>query len=307
LQHLVITAACMLCLQVLLILFSGFHPWLELGVHFVMHGLLAALVIMPILWITKHQRTAAVCMLVAAYFIFLLRPWIFLFPEAQPQAEAVRVMSWNVWATNNDLDEIERVIRRADPDILVLIEVRPNLVEQVPYLATQFPNSQVLPHWGGMGIGVFSKRPDVEFSVERFVIKMMPSIVTTIKSSDGTRSVELVGMHTFSPRPPQRALVRDQQIDGLASWAAERTGPICLVGDLNTTPWSRSFQRLEKIGFRDSRIGTGNCASWPSWLGSLGIPIDHALTLGSCSVTNRRVITDVRGSDHFPIQFDLSF
>lgn len=307
LQHVVITIACLLCFQVFLILVSGFHPWLELAVHFVMHGLLATVVIIPILWLTQHKRTAVVCLLVAGYFVFLMRPWIFLATQATERAEIVRVMSWNVWASNDNLEEIESAVRRADPDILVLIELRPNLTEQIPYLTQQFPYSHVLPQWSGTGIGVFSKRPDLQFSIERFAVKVMPSIVTTIRSADGQRSVELVAMHTYSPTPPERATLRDRQLDVFLEWASQRSSPVCLVGDLNTTPWTASFQRLEKSGFTDSRVSAGNCASWPAVLGWMGIPIDHALTLGQCTVSHREVIADVRGSDHRPILFRLSF
>jgi endonuclease/exonuclease/phosphatase (EEP) superfamily protein YafD len=307
-QHIAITIACLLCVQVVFLALSSFDPWLELAVHFALHGLIASLVVIPILWLTKHKTTAVVCVLAAAYFGFLTQPWIFFFVEPQIQrTDVYRVLAWNILATNEDTHEIESVIRDVDPDILILIEVRPNLLENLPFVEKTFPASQVITHWGGMGIAVFSKLTDTEFSVERFEIQIMPSIVAHLKSKDGSRKMDLVAMHTFSPTPPARAMVRDRQLAAFREWSTRQSDPICLAGDLNTTPWTNSFIDLEKAGFRDSRRGVGNLASWPSFLGDLGIPIDHVFTHGECSVANRRLLTGVNGSDHRPVLFDLSF
>jgi endonuclease/exonuclease/phosphatase (EEP) superfamily protein YafD len=223
------------------------------------------------------------------------------------RANVVRVLSWNILATNEDMDELESVIRAADPDVLILIEVRPNLLEQIPFIERTYPNSHVITHWGGMGLGIFCKESNITFSEERFAVKVMPSIVARLVSADGSRKVDLVAMHTFSPTPPARALVRDNQIAEFIAWSIDRDVPLCLAGDLNTTPWTSSFLRLVRSGLHDSRRGTGNQASWPAFLGDLGIPIDHVLTRGECSVTGRKVIAGSTSSDHRPVQFDLSF
>lgn len=307
-QHATITIACLLCIQVVFISLSRLDPWLELAVHFAMHGLIASLAVIPVLWLTKHRTTAVVCLLTAAYFGFLTQPWIFLFGEPPtPRTDTFRVLAWNILATNEDTTEIEGVIREVDPDILVLIEVRPNLMENLTFIEKTYPKSEVITHWGGMGIAVFCKRPDIELKVERFEIQVMPSIVAHIQSKDGSRQMNLVAMHTFSPTPPGRAVVRDRQLASFREWATNQTVPICLTGDLNTTPWTNSFIALEKDGFRDSRRGVGNQASWPTFLGDLGIPIDHVFTRGECSVSNRHVLPGIKGSDHRPVSFDLSF
>ncbi len=308
LQHVCITVACLLCLQAVCILLSRMNPWLELTVHFVVHGLLASLLIAPVLWATRHRRTAVVCLMLAFFFAVQVQPWLWLLPDADERyPESVKVLSWNVLATNEDVDEIEAVIHTSDPDILILIEVRPNLFEQIPYIQKNYPNSRVFTHWGGMGIGIFSKRADVVYEDQFFEIKVMPSIVARCTSTDGKRQVELVAMHTFSPTPPERALVRDRQLKAFETWALDREVPVCLAGDLNTTPWTRSFHALERAGFYDTRRGTGNQASWPAMLGDLGIPIDHVMTRGACRVWKRQVLPATNGSDHRPVEFELSF
>jgi endonuclease/exonuclease/phosphatase (EEP) superfamily protein YafD len=313
-QHIAITIACGLCLTLVCIWFARLSTWLELVVHFSAHALFASFVVIPILWVTKHRRTAFVCSLVAAYFIFLVQPWYLIPLPSSPKPDALRVLSWNVYKANEEFDSVVEVIRKSNPDVLVLIEVTPDLLERAPWITEQYPNSKVLPSLTadtGSGIGIFCRNDEpkfsVDFEVRSFPWRKMPTIVAKLSSPDGTRHVDLVATHTYSPLPPSRATLRDTQIRKYLEWAAEQTNPQCLVGDLNTTPWTRSYWELERAGFRDSRHGAGNCPSWPAWLGPLGIPIDHAMTRGECKITERKVLSTHAGSDHRPIEFKLSF
>ncbi len=61
----------------------------------------------------------------------------------------------------------------------------------------------------------------------------------------------------------------------------------------------------------DSRRGFGVQRSWPtsmkvSILGTMRIPIDHALVSRDVKVLDRRVGPFI-GSDHFPIMVDIAF
>ena len=314
-QHIAIAIACGLFLLLVCMWCARLSPWLEFAVHFSVHAFVATLVVIPILWLTTHRRTAGMCCIMAGCFAFFVQPWL-LVPLANKSAIAtdahqLRVLSWNVLATNEEFDAVVAFIRKVDPDVLVLIEVRPDLLGRAPWLAEHFPISKVLPNWGGGGIAVFSRTANteylVEFDVKNFETRVMPSIVATFTSTTSDRHVDLIATHTFSPIPPKRAIVRDMQLREFLNWSNDRDYPQCLVGDLNTTPWTSGFWALERAGFRDSRRGAGNCASWPSWLGAAGIPIDHALTRGDCTITERKVHTADAGSDHRPIEFLLSF
>ena len=315
-QHIAITISCGLFCLLICGLCARFNPWLELAVHFSVHALIATLVVIPVLWVTGHRRTVVVCCGLAACFAFFVQPWS-LVPLAgksnlaESNSHELKVLSWNMLATNEEFELVEQFIRKVDPDLLILIEVRPDMLSRIPWLTEHFPSSQVIPSWGGSGIAVFSRTADsdytVEFNVENFATRVMPSIVATITSAESQRRVDIIATHTFSPTPPQRAAVRDKQLRKFLEWSDSRETPHCLVGDLNTTPWTTSFWELERAGFRDSRQGAGNCASWPAWLGAAGIPIDHAMTRGECNITHRRVHVVEAGSDHRPIEFNLHF
>ena len=310
-QHVAITLACGLCIILVCIGFAQERPWLELAVHFSAHALVATLVVIPILWFTKHHRTAVVCCFVAACLALLVQPWYLIPMAGSSKPDALRILSWNVYAANEEFDSIVEVIRKSNPDVLVIVEVRLDLLDRAPWIKENYPQFEVIPNSGGTGIGVFCRAEDpkysVDFKVHHFGFRKMPSIVATLTSPDGSRQVDLVAIHTYSPTPPRRAIDRDKQLRKFLEWSLKQANPQCLVGDLNTTPWTRSFWGLERAGFRDSRHGAGNCATWPAWLGPAGIPIDHAMTRGECTITERKVLSTNAGSDHQPIEFRLSF
>ncbi len=256
-QHIAIAVSCGLCLVLVFIGLARERPWFELFVHFSVHALVITLMVIPVLWLTNHRRTAMVCGVVAACLVYLVQPWYFIPFSRTPKPNAVRVLSWNVYAANGDFDSIVDVIRQSNPDVLVVIEVRLDLLERAPWIKENYPHFEVLPDVGGAGIGVFCRAADpkysADFKVHRFGFHRMPSIAATLKSPDGTRQVDLVAMHTYSPTPPPRAKDRDKQLRKFLEWSSQQSSPLCLVGDLNTTPWTRSFWELERAGFRDSR------------------------------------------------------
>ncbi len=310
LQHISITITLGLCGLMVLNWFADLSPWIELSVHFALHALVLAVLVIPFLWASKHKRTAIVCSVCGLWFGYLVQPWIFI-PVSNPaEVDSVKILSWNVLAMNERFDAIEEVIRQSNPELLILIEVRPDLMKNLPWVTENYTHASVMPAWSGSGIGVLLRNDvdkiKVEYSVEYHAFKSMPSIVARLTNKEN-RSMEVSAVHTYSPNPPERGLQRDSQLLAYLEWVVERPEPQCLVGDLNTTPWAKCFWELERAGFKDSRHGVGNQASWPTILGSFGIPIDHALTRGACSIHDRKILSVDAGSDHQPVEFQLAF
>ncbi len=78
--------------------------------------------------------------------------------------QTLRVMSWNVLCVNNHFEEMERVIASHPVDVLILIEIRPNLFEQVPAIQERYPYCMAFPAWQGNGIAVLTNRADLQLS-----------------------------------------------------------------------------------------------------------------------------------------------
>ncbi|MEZ6136843.1 MAG: endonuclease/exonuclease/phosphatase family protein [Pirellulaceae bacterium] len=310
-ERLLVIGGLAVCLQVILIWCSRFHPVLELANHFSVHGLVLGTLLLCGLCLRRRRSSSLLVGLAVIYLAWLVQPWSLYLANAQTipaaHSRSIKVLSWNILATNQAYAEVEAVVRAADADIVLLIETQPTFDKELSGITASYPLNLRHLQWGGSGISAFCRIPGAHLELLDLGVDRMLAIVVTIPGESATPAVKLVGIHTLSPNPPRRAIPRDLQLYNLANWAVEQTVPLCACGDLNTTPWTRSFQYLLDSGFRDSRTGVGNNASWPHWMGVCGIPIDHALTRGACSISHRQVLSSGSNSDHRPLSFTLHY
>lgn len=306
-----------ICLQVILTLCAGMHPVIELAAHGSMHATILACLVLPLLILFRRKRLL-VCLSIATLLLLsITRPWYLAWPApiaASKGVSQLKVLSWNVLSVNQSFAEIEAIVAEVDPDVIVFIEVRPDLLDGLSRITSDYPFFIDRPRWGGEGIAVLSRIRGTEFIFEDYDLPRQPAIVASIPPARGGTKIQidgptlnLVALHTLSPLPTHRSAIRNRQISALLEWSKPIEAPMCVCGDFNITPWAPSFRKLIRGGFVDSRIGSGNCASWPSNLGMLGIPIDHALSKGDCFVFDRKVLNRSSGSDHRPIVFSVAY
>lgn len=294
-------------LQCLLMLVARLGPTVELASHFSMHSLVLLSIVCPVLLLLKMRRVLWPSFIAWGILAWVVQPWG-LIPQAAQSTEAfpnsVSVMSWNVLSVNKSFSQVDEIIQQNDPDILILIEVRPGFLDALKSLSGYQARIEQAS-WRGGGIAVLTKSAGVELELLEFDYPTQPAAVISLQQND--HKMKLLAMHTFSPMPISRTEHRDRQLASVIDWSDKQNVPTCVAGDLNITPWAPMFGSLLRSGFRDSRKGSGNCASWPAPLKAVGIPIDHALTKGECLITERTVITSGPGSDHRPIRFKLHY
>lgn len=236
----------------------------------------------------------------AAMFADLHRP-----VSRRRSKQTIRLLSANVQVSNRDFDRFRGLVRRADPDLLILMEINeawlPVLREQV----RAYPHSKVLIYrLLGYGIGFLSRIPLEHAVISRIGKVMVPSIVARLKV--GSRGLTVIGVHPFSPSTPRTTAMRNRQFQELAKFVAEQPKPLLIAGDFNTTSWSHAFQAFARAtGLKDSRRGFGVQATWPAAVPLLRVPIDHCLVSEGVEVHRRAVGPDIR-SDHLPILVDFS-
>jgi endonuclease/exonuclease/phosphatase (EEP) superfamily protein YafD len=307
----------LVCLHVVAIGLAWKGPFIELAVHFAFHSMVVGLLVLAVMLLCRRSWGTWFLGAAVVYLLWLVQPWSLYLPANRSDDEfqnSLRVLSWNVLAVNTRFADIDRVLHEVDADVVVLIETLPNMLELLPTLRAKYPLSAEHLKWDGSGICIFSRWPGTTFQLADFECAIQPAMIAHLprmpESGEGflgSMGLQLVGMHTLSPIPVERAPIRDAQLRAMLDWSDEQIDPICVCGDLNTTPWTRSFRELVERGFVDSRLGAGNLPSWPTPLGWMGIPIDHALSKGECRITDRQTLPVSAGSDHRPILFTLEF
>lgn len=252
-----------------------------------------------------------------------------------PEVRTLRVLQMNVFA-NNVMPELAlKQLRDTDAEVVVLQEVddvwRERLTQNRAWLRAKFPHRLV------------DVSTDVALlSRYRFGSAHLVSVNSTEIFPDswdrlwvaqvvkpGARPWTVVGIHP--PVPFSQSLLARQ--NGYTTWVKRAlspqgapllpeatnpvvrlTPPLVVLGDFNTTPFSRNFHRWrDEVGLHPAIALNEDCrdaamAGWcyrPSWpslvqLPVLMIPIDHAFVSPGVRVL-RRAPLPFNGSDHLSV------
>src|SRR5260221_9929849 len=111
-----------------------------------------------------------------------------------------------------------------------------------------------------------------------------------------------------SPPPPLAGtprLAQVQQAANLADYLRSLGSDLVVMGDFNSTPWSRLQDAFRHAtGLRNA---PGLALTWPSWNETLlRLPIDQIFSRGNITMSDFSA-APATGSDHLPIIATLTF
>ncbi len=192
--------------------------------------------------------------LVLALAGFIASAWTFgpewvsgLAPRPPLANPTLKVMTHNIFGLNYDIERIDAAIRAEDPDIVALQEFFPEQAGLTQLLKGRYPYFVQCRGGKRANLGLFSKLP--------FEATMRPEdcppnargeqrtahITGRFTLADGT-VFSLMTTHMDWPYPVERQ--RDQ-LDAAAEAINATAGPLLVVGDFNSTPWSYAMKRFE--------------------------------------------------------------
>ncbi len=226
--------------------------------------------------------------------------------QPSPGETKIRVMSYNVLATNLDFDSAIQEIRKHDPDVIAIIEYANMWHYALDRLNDTYPHQHRDPRWHGYGIAVFSKLPFESAESIPLTRKEIDNPAASISLKVDGQLLRLIAVHVMSPTTLYRLELRNRQFEEIAELVAEKPTPTILVGDMNCSPSSNYLRKLIKTGgLRDSRQGFGIHNTWVAPTPLLSVPIDHAFVSDTIHVHDR-FVGECSGSDHHPIIVDFS-
>lgn len=214
--------------------------------------------------------------------------------EKTPSANVLTVATFNVHMGNHDTTTLARWLTETKPDVLVLHEVSPEYAKGLDAI-TGYPFRYLVPRNDPFGMAVLSRFPLAQ--------------AQTLEDGDGLQHIEtqldwngqpirLTAWHPMPPISQYDHTKRNQQLQALAKAAKASGQPAIVAGDLNATPWSNAFSKLDQAGLRRA---SGLAPTWPAvGYGWIGIPIDHVLVTQQWSVVKREIGPNL-GSDHLPV------
>lgn len=225
-------------------------------------------------------------------------------PNVPPGTRQLSLLYANLgWPS--EAEAFTRLLGDPPPDILLLAEYDPEADLVFALRRDSYPHAirDVRAHPDCFGMAILARVPGDSELVFPDPIRPVPALRF---SPDGA-ACDFWLVHTIPPRSVSQREARNRYLAGIARMARERGRSAVLVGDLNTTERSTSFDALLEAGFRDTRDGRGRSATWRPFLGPLSflnalvtIPLDHILVYGAAELANRAEGPDF-GSDHLPL------
>ncbi len=209
-------------------------------------------------------------------------------------------LSLNVLQDNHEYGRTLDLIRRTDPDMVMLLETDQGWVDALKPITARYPHVREVPIPNKYGLVFMTRLETDELSVRRLVEDDIPSVFARMRTPAG-RTFAYMGLH---PRPPQVGTdtqERDAEIAIGAKLAATSRLPVLAMGDFNDVAWSDTSQLFKRIGtYLDPRIGRGFYATFPAKLPAFRWPLDQIYFTEDFSIDSLQVLGNV-GSDHLPV------
>jgi endonuclease/exonuclease/phosphatase (EEP) superfamily protein YafD len=313
-----------LSLQLVLIVFMSLPVlapdtglwWLDNLINLQLQWSLLAM--LSILLSLKFFRAAAIPLSLLYFSIILYNfgPLYLPGPTDNQDKAVLKIAQLNIRYENPNINEIISKLLDTDYDIILIQEVADDKVEIVGKLTQSYPYSVGSGSPGNYTsrLALFSRWPLTNTKIHDLGYVEGRVIETFVHPSDSDTSIKILALHPGAPRNEALWQLRNNTLEFIASQASSSEPQRQIViGDINVSPWSPFFKRLEKNSrLKNTAAGHGYIPSWAlypanqiKWLLSSAY-IDHCLVSKSFTIRDKQY-SYIAGSDHVLISTILGF
>ncbi|TCO11097.1 endonuclease/exonuclease/phosphatase family protein [Natronoflexus pectinivorans] len=212
----------------------------------------------------------------------------------------------NVRMESDHKERLNMLVKKYDPDILLLTEPNYDWAASISKLDENFPYAIKHPLENTYGMMLLSKLPLTESSVNFLVKDDVPSFFSKITLPSGTK-IDFYGVHPQPPQPGSDTYERDTELLIIGRKIRESNNPTIVAGDLNDVGWSVTSKLFRKYSeLVDPREGRGLFNTYNVFVPLLRYPLDHIFYSSEFGLTTLKKLEDI-GSDHFPLLIGLNF
>jgi endonuclease/exonuclease/phosphatase (EEP) superfamily protein YafD len=231
---------------------------------------------------------------------------LFSYARVVPQpptedAQALRLLVYNLYYLNPDLPGVASEVKRHNPDVVFLMEYSYAVQQEIETAFADYPYRLIEPSRFTMGLALFSRLPIETATVHRFAETRIPIYELQLRHQG--QLVTFVGGHPWPPQPQWGALHRNQMAE-ITRIAARAPQPLVVAGDFNAAPWSYMMRQLAaQAEVQHVALRWGLTKTWRP-VPVVGLPMDHILVSRHWQVPAYRY-GQPGGSDHLPLIVDL--
>jgi endonuclease/exonuclease/phosphatase (EEP) superfamily protein YafD len=212
----------------------------------------------------------------------------------------------NVLMDNEDKESFHGIVKKYNPDIMLINEPDDDWAASISKLDEDFPYSIKYPLDNTYGMMLMSKLPLTESAVNFLVKDDIPSIFTKITLPSGN-IIDFYGVHPEPPKPGTDSYERDTELLIIGKKIKETNRPTIVAGDLNDVGWSKTSKLFRKYSeLVDPREGRGLYNTYNVFVPLLRYPLDHIFYSKEFGLLSLEKLKSI-GSDHFPLLIGLNF
>ncbi|MCB0212133.1 MAG: endonuclease/exonuclease/phosphatase family protein [Anaerolineae bacterium] len=285
-------------------LLNYFMPWLLLA-------LLPALVVAAL---SRRRWLVLMLIMPTALIMYSYAP-LFL-PRSTTPALAhsgrIKVMSYNVWGRNRNIDDMADIIRQEQPDVLFLQEIYGSKAKSLrKELQNLYPDQKRYYYTmdEAYGQGIISRYPLTPLGTSFDQGRAQKAIMHT---PDG--DIQVWNIHLKQPRYWS---LHYRQVVNLVQKLADIDQPLIIGGDFNTTEQSEVYKMIDHyLDNAHWEAGWGFGFSYPATspaVKGVTIPvptsmlrIDHIFHNDHFFTYSAKTLSNSGGSDHYPVVSELS-
>jgi len=214
------------------------------------------------------------------------------------------LLNANVLLTNRNHAALLALVRRTDPDLVLLLEPGPEWEEAVRPLYPAYPYRIGDPLPNTYGLILLSKLPLERAEIRYLMQAHVPSVKAGLRLRSG-ETVDFYGVHPEPPYPADDSGERDAELVRIGKEVRAAGRAAIVMGDLNDVAWSHTSRLFRKVaGMRDPRVGRGPYPTFPASMPLLAWPLDHIFVTPHFRLVSIDRLPDI-GSDHRPMLFGL--
>tara|TARA_R110002012_G_scaffold150302_1_gene309609 strand:+ start:1030 stop:2160 length:1131 start_codon:yes stop_codon:yes gene_type:complete len=281
-------------------------------------------------WLKRPRKEHAVLLVLilalAGWQLSHIVPFTAVWPNEVPTADAqtlenqstFKVLTANVTYKNDSYSEVVELIRREDPDLLLLIEIDSEWEEGLAPLNERYEYRVGEVRGEGLGIVLWSRFPFLEQEVKYLVSERRPSLFVTL-DIPGIGPIRYVGTHPVPPGLKDRithndetterrdSRVRDAELMLVARHVQQDSDNRWIVtGDFNDVAWSDTTKLFADLSdLKDPRHGRRLLSTYHAERPFWRYPIDHLFVSDGFHLVDLDRIR-LKGSDHFAITTTLT-
>jgi endonuclease/exonuclease/phosphatase (EEP) superfamily protein YafD len=218
----------------------------------------------------------------------------------------LRLLVANVLMTNRNVRQYLDIIRREDPDVIVLAEPDTYWEHCLRAIESEYPYTMKCPLGNTYGMLLYSRLELTDQEVLFRIQQDIPSFRAMVRLRTGDQ----FELHCLHPRPPHvgvDTLPRDAELLVVAREVKDSPKAIIVTGDMNDVAWSHTTRLFLRISaLLDPRLGRAFCNTFHSGYRFFRWPLDHLFHSRSFRLV-RMLRMEKTDSDHFPVLIDLSY